>query len=281
MWSRALSDVEVFTVSNDLDFADFSADPLSDMSELSAWYTFREGSGGVLHNDAPGHTSQADGVIQAGAEWRWHGLSYTFEDELAGSCATGYTGTPVALICGSDGVWALADASDSPSGCALVDCGAAPVGYEYTADSNTTYGSVVNFSCVEGYSGLETPVASTCLASGQWDLNLETYACTPNYCTGSANHNYTGYEYIDGAWAALGFNGATDSYVSLEANDIFPVGASSYSIELWLMIPTYPDCEYECGEAGVDMGIIGDILKIQMCVYVCVYIYMLLHESIC
>ena len=127
---------------------------------------------------------------------------------------------------------------------------------------------VVNGSCTTCPAGTETKTNHSYLK--------ENTECTPVYCTGSANHNYTGYEYIDGAWAALGFNGATDSYVSLEANDIFPVGASSYSIELWLMIPTYPDCD-ECGEAGVDMGIIGNILKIQMCVYVCVYIYIYIY----
>jgi len=87
-----------------------------------------------------------------------YGSAYTL------SCATGYTGTPVPIVCGTDGngpFWTV------QVGCYLANCGspAAQAGYDISTGSSE-FGATRSTSCSTGYSGSGSSI--TCQTSGAW-----------------------------------------------------------------------------------------------------------------
>ncbi|KAL4233754.1 G-protein coupled receptor 2 [Mactra antiquata] len=97
----------------------------------------------------------------------------TFGATVNVSCVTGYEPNITESMCLETGQW-------EPVNCSRKDCGTFPLVQNGFTDSNnmTTYGAVVNISCINGYEPNVTK--STCLSNGQWEgVNCSRKDCGP------------------------------------------------------------------------------------------------------
>ena len=119
------------------------------------------------------------------------GSNYTYGYSIVYDCEIGYilTGSNV-LQCTENGTW-----NASVPVCELVQCDNVSVVNGIKFGDNHTYGSVLNFSCTEGYN-LNGTATITCQSNGEWSSSIPT--CIPVDCgdpgtplMGSQNINVT------------------------------------------------------------------------------------------
>ncbi|XP_029470754.1 sushi, von Willebrand factor type A, EGF and pentraxin domain-containing protein 1 [Rhinatrema bivittatum] len=107
-----------------------------------------------------------------------NGSSSLDENAILYNCATGYVlqGSSE-LVCTKKGTW-----SEPYPNCELISCGPPPSVLNALALGDLhTYGSKVQFRCLEGYVMNSEDETRTCLEDGQW--SSESISCTPRKCS--------------------------------------------------------------------------------------------------